>query len=60
VSSNKTRGNGKKLEYRKFHLNLRKIIFEDGRALAQATQRSCQVSSGDIQNPLVAFLCNLL
>jgi len=40
-----TRGNGHKLEHKKFHLNTRKHFCAGAGALAQATQRGCGVSS---------------
>ena len=45
VPRNKTRGNGYKLEHKKFHLNTRKHFCAGAGALAQATQRGCGVSS---------------
>lgn len=36
VARNRTRGNRHKLEYRKFHTNMRENFFETNRALEQA------------------------
>lgn len=52
VASKKTRVSGHKIEHGKFHLNMRKNIFEDDKALEQAAWGACGVYfSGDIQNP---------
>ncbi|PKU42085.1 hypothetical protein llap_7601 [Limosa lapponica baueri] len=51
VPSDRTRGNGHKLEYKKFHLNMRRNC-ESGRALEETAQRGGGVSFfGNIQNP---------
>ncbi|KAK4806808.1 hypothetical protein QYF61_005604 [Mycteria americana] len=62
VLSDRTRGNGHKFKYKKFHLNIRKTFFT-----MRVAQGGCGVSIlRDIQNltrhgseqpPLVAFLC---
>lgn len=55
MTSNRTRGNGNKLEYKKFHINMRKKLFtlRVTRAVEQVAQRCSGVSfPGDIQNPL--------
>ena len=52
VPSDRARGNGHKLQHRKFHLHMRENCFEGDKALEQAAQRACGVSlSEDIQNP---------
>jgi len=52
VPSNRTRGNGHKVNHGKFHLKKRRIFFGDYRALEQFAQKGCGVSfSGNVQNP---------
>lgn len=50
MPSNRMRGNGHKVEHKKFHTNMRKIC-ESDRALETAAQTGCEVSfPGDIEN----------
>ena len=61
ASSSRTRGNGQKLECRKFHTNTSKNFFTvSDRALEQAAQRGCGVSFyGDTQTQLDMILGNV-
>lgn len=59
VPSDRSRGNVHKLEYGKFHMNLRKTIFEGFRALEQAARKDSP-SLEIFKTHLDAFLCNLL
>lgn len=51
VSSDRKKGSVHKVKHKKFHLKMRKNFFEWNRALKQASQRGCGVSSsGDTRN----------
>ncbi|KAK4829453.1 hypothetical protein QYF61_004671, partial [Mycteria americana] len=54
MSCDRTRGNGHKWKYKKFHLSIRKSLFycDGDRTLKWVAQRSCGACIlGDIQNP---------
>ena len=59
VPSERTKGNGHKLQHSKFHLNPRTNLFDGDRALEHVVQRGSGVSSGNTQYPL-NFLNDLL
>lgn len=55
VSRNRTRGNGHKLEHRKFQMNMRKKF-----TLRVSSRTSCPEMLWIFRTCLHAFLCNLL
>jgi len=68
VPSNRTRGNGHKLKYRKFHFTIKKYFFavRGGQTLEETSQTGCVDSIfGDTQNlsghgPMQLALVDLL
>ncbi|KAK4821170.1 hypothetical protein QYF61_014657 [Mycteria americana] len=57
VLSDRTRGNGHKVKYKKFHLNIRNT---HGQTLEQVAQKGCRVSIlGEIKTKLDMVLSNL-
>lgn len=59
VTSDRTRGSGKKPEQRKFKHEKILLYLESCRELRQAAQTGCGFFLGDIQNQLSTFLCLL-
>ncbi|RMC17110.1 hypothetical protein DUI87_05687 [Hirundo rustica rustica] len=50
VPTNRKKGNRHKVQYRKFHVNMRENVLVGDRELEELAQNGCEASSGDIQN----------